>query len=112
MGNIAIRLNPQKLTNPDLDIRYALPDLVNEHTGSRIRDDGYDYDTESDNTLIVYLSCARPILDVEEVISILRDHEVCGNKVLDSVVIGISDDSRNFQIVHPDGGGEFVVTDW
>ena len=112
MGHIAIRLNPQKLTNPDLDIRYALPDLVNEHTGDRVKDDGYDYDSDTDNTLIVYLACAGPAADVQEVIRILRDHEVCGNKVLDSAVIGISDDSRNFKIVHPDGGGEFTVTDW
>jgi hypothetical protein len=112
MGHIAIRLNPQKLTNPDLDIRYALPDLVHEHTANRIKDDGYDYASDSDNTLIVYLSCVSPVADVQEVIRILQSHEVCGNRVLDLAVIGISDDSRNFKIVHPDGGGEFTVTDW
>jgi hypothetical protein len=112
MGHIAIRLNPEKMSNPDLDIRYKLPDVVNEHTEGRVRDDGYDYASESDKTLIVYLSCASPVADVQEVIRILRDNEVCGNRVLDSAVVGISEDSRNFKIVHPDSEGEFTVRDW
>jgi len=112
MGHIAIRLNPEKMSNPDLDVRYELPDLVNERTDGRIRDDGYDYASEDDNTLIVYLACASPVADVQEVIRILREYEVCGNRVLDSAVVGISEDSKEFKIVHPTSGGQFTVRDW
>jgi hypothetical protein len=112
MGHIAIRLSPEKMNNPDLDIRYKLPDLVNEHTAGRVRDNGYDYASDSDNTLIVYLSCASPVADVQEVLRILGHYEVCGNRVLDSAVIGIAEDSREFTIVHPTSGGKFTVRDW
>jgi hypothetical protein len=112
MGQIAIRLKPEGMSSPDLDIRYRLPDLVNEQTNGRIRDDGYDYASETDNTLIVYLSCATPAADVQEVIRILQEHEVCGNRVLDSAVIGISEDTNEFEIVHPSNGGKFTVRDW
>src|SRR5262245_7769319 len=112
MGHIAIRLSPGQMRNPDLDVRYELPELLNKRTDGRIRDDGYDYASADGNTLIVYLSCTSPVKEVQEVIKILRDCKVCGNRLLDSAVVGVSEDSRNFKIVHPDGGGEFTVRDW
>jgi hypothetical protein len=108
MGNIAIQLSPEKLHNPDLGIRYHLPDFVIEHTEGRIQDDGYDYAGDTGNTLIIYLSCPSPVEEVQEVIRILQDHEVCGNRVLDSAVVGISEDSTDFKIVHPISEGALV----
>ena len=43
MPTIALRLDPRELINPDLDIRYALPDLLVERSGGVLSDDGYDY---------------------------------------------------------------------
>ena len=39
--------------NPDLDVRYRIPDLVEEATGGRVQDNGYDYPNDDDNTLTV-----------------------------------------------------------
>ena len=48
METIIIVLDSKKMTNPDLDIRYTLPDRIEEYTNHQIRDNGYDYlsDTE------------------------------------------------------------------
>jgi hypothetical protein len=34
MPTIYVRLDPRELTNPDLDIRYVLPDFVTEKSGA------------------------------------------------------------------------------
>ena len=43
MQTIIIVLNPGKLENPDLDLRYLVPDRIEEVSGGAIEDDGYDY---------------------------------------------------------------------
>ncbi len=48
METIVIALNPGKLSNPDLDLRYRIPDRIEEETENAVQDNGYDYiDTES-----------------------------------------------------------------
>ena len=47
MQTIIVLLNPGKLQNPDLDLRYCVPDRIEEVSNSFIQDNGYDYiDTE------------------------------------------------------------------
>ena len=43
MQTIIIVLNPKKMENPDLDIRYLLPERIEEITEGMVRDNGYDY---------------------------------------------------------------------
>ena len=43
MPTIYVRLDPRKLDNPDTDLRYALPDLIQEASCGEVKDDGYDY---------------------------------------------------------------------
>ena len=43
MQTIIVLLNPGKLENPDLDIRYQIPDRIEEVSGGIIQDNGYDY---------------------------------------------------------------------
>lgn len=43
MQTIIIVLNPGKLENPNLDLRYLVPDRIEEVSGGAIEDDGYDY---------------------------------------------------------------------
>ncbi len=111
MGHIAIKLDPSKLANPDADIRYRVPDLIAAHTDNRVADDGYDYDDE--DIMTVFLRCPSPTDDVKQVLNILREHSVCNNALLDTAVIGVSDGSAIFQIVHPpDQTATFVLEDW
>lgn len=43
MQTIIIVLNPGKLENPDLDLRYDIPDRIEEVSHGAIQDNGYDY---------------------------------------------------------------------
>ncbi len=43
MQTIIITLDPEQMDNPDLDIRYLLPDRIDEYTEGAVTDNGYDY---------------------------------------------------------------------
>lgn len=43
MQTIIVKLEPGKLKNPDLDLRYLVPDRIEEISNGAIRDNGYDY---------------------------------------------------------------------
>ena len=45
MQTIIIKLDSRKMENPDLDIRYTLPERIEKITSGRIADNGYDYIT-------------------------------------------------------------------
>lgn len=53
MQTIVILLDPGKLINPDLDLRYLIPDRIMELTDGAIQDNGYDYiDREGSGPLL------------------------------------------------------------
>ncbi len=111
MGHIAIKLDPAKLKNPDADLRYRVPDLVAEYTDDSVIDDGYGYDDR--NIMTIFLRCSTPADRVHEVIAILRQHQVCDNALLETAIIGVSDDSSTFKIVYPaENGDTFLVDNW
>lgn len=43
MQTIVIVLDPEKLKNPDLDLRYRIPERIEEVSNGAVRDNGYDY---------------------------------------------------------------------
>lgn len=43
METIILKLDAEKMKNPDLEIRYILPARVEEYTDHIITDNGYDY---------------------------------------------------------------------
>ena len=47
MQTIIVLLNPGQLQNPDLDLRYLVPDRIEEVSASLIKDNGYDYIDQS-----------------------------------------------------------------
>lgn len=44
MTSLVIILDPAKLEHPDLDLRYAIPDLLHKLSEGNIEDNGYDYE--------------------------------------------------------------------
>ena len=109
MGEIAIRLNPALLDNPDADLRYRVPDVIQEATSGQVRGDGYDYG--DDNMMTIFLMSNNPERDVELVIQALGSQKICDNQLLDSAVIGTSNDHQTYSIVYPtDSQGQtFIV---
>lgn len=53
MQTIVIRLAPAKLKNPDLDLRYVVPDEIEKVTKGAISDNGFDY--LPDNSMGIWL---------------------------------------------------------
>ena len=43
MHTIIVLLNPAKLENADLDLRYCIPERIEKVSNSLIQDNGYDY---------------------------------------------------------------------
>ncbi|WML33320.1 hypothetical protein [Clostridium sp. OS1-26] len=75
MGSIAIKLDPSKMDNPDLDLRYIIPDKSEELTKGAVKDDGYDYSSDGTNSIIIFLSSEDPKKYVNEVLDILRNED-------------------------------------
>lgn len=68
MSTIIIKMDSQKLINPNLDMRYTIPDYIQEYTKGKITDNGYDYVNESGTELAVWLDAEDAAAQVEDVI--------------------------------------------
>ena len=86
MPSITLRLVPQRLKNPDLDIRYVLPDLLAEKSGGLIEDDGYDYEEGSD-AMLVFLKTTNLEEALACISDVIMNTEVLGNDLKDAVEI-------------------------
>ncbi len=100
MGTIAIKLNPQELINPGLDVRYTIPDKIEELTNGKIKNDGYDYLEDGFNSMVIFLSSLTPKQEVKDVLNILDKEMFCENKILETAVIAF-EENNNYIVVHP-----------
>lgn len=55
MQSIVISMDSRRMENPDLDIRYTLPDRIEEWSEGAVQDNGYDYVDEEGHILAVWL---------------------------------------------------------
>ena len=110
MPTIAIRLDPRHLANPDLDIRYVLPDLLEARSGGVISDDGYDY--VGDVPYLVLFLQTQDVAGALRVIdSVIKKEEILGNRLAEGVVVGWKDEGR-YTITYPaDFAGEFPTNE-
>ncbi|MDO4943618.1 MAG: hypothetical protein Q4E74_00285 [Ruminococcus sp.] len=103
MQTIIIKLNPSKLENPDLDLRYSVPERIVEISGGAISDDGYDY--LEDNSLGLWLKadCANDSYPL--IVELLSNEKFLNNDLSLSAEIYISekecDDIENCSKVFP-----------
>jgi hypothetical protein len=88
MHTIILKLFPSRLANPNLDIRYVLPDLLVEKSEGQIEDGGYDYEAAAD-TMLIYLLTE----DLERAIGCITDlvegTQVLGNDLKEGMEIVI-----------------------
>ena len=89
MQTIIITLDASKLTNPDLDITYDLPDRIDEYTNGEVKDNGYDY--LSDTVLGIWLETDNAAEKAEQVIKLLKEEKFADNDLSVSAEIYISD---------------------
>ena len=72
MQTIIIKLDSQKLVNPDLDMRYTIPDYIEAYTDGVVTDNGYDYVNEDGNELAIWLDTQDAAAQVQNVIHCLK----------------------------------------
>ncbi|MCI8403230.1 MAG: hypothetical protein HFI38_14260 [Lachnospiraceae bacterium] len=109
MQTIIVLLNPGKLENPDLDLRYCVPDRIEEVTGSLIKSNGYDYidteDGEPGPLMGIWLETENAGENWHMVRELLQREKFIGNDLSLSAQIYISendtDDLENCMLVFP-----------
>ncbi|MCR5205429.1 MAG: hypothetical protein K6E47_10255 [Lachnospiraceae bacterium] len=90
MQTIIITLNSDKMDNPDLDIRYVLPDRIDEYTDGAITDNGYDY---LDNDIMgIWLETDDAAGNVAKVIQLIESEEILENDLTKAAQIFISEE--------------------
>jgi hypothetical protein len=101
MASLVIQLDPQKLDNPDADIRYRLPDLLAERSGGVIRDDGYDYLGE-EPLLVLFLKVSKLEPALECVLDVVENVRVLDNDLRPATVVAVKHRGKQ-KVVYPVG---------
>jgi hypothetical protein len=86
MPTIILKLIPSRLTNPDLDLRYLLPDLLAERSGGLIVDDGYEYEDGSD-ALLIYLRTEDLKRALAAIADLVEGTRVLGNELREGLEV-------------------------
>lgn len=99
METIVIVLDPEKLANADLDLRYLVPDRIEEVTQGAIQDNGYDYlDDSASSPMGIWMQTASAGESWPKVLSILREETFLDNDLSRSAEIYISqEDAAEFE---------------
>lgn len=90
MQTIIIVLDSKKMTNPDLDIRCILPERIEEYTNNQIKDNGYDY--LSNTELGLWLETDDSIKNAEKVIQLIKAEKFLNNDLSHIADIYISEE--------------------
>ncbi len=90
MQTIIITLDSTQMDNPDLDIRYLLPDRIDEYTEGAVRDNGYDY--LDNDVMALWLETEDAAGNVEKVISLIESEEILENDLTKAAVVYISEE--------------------
>jgi hypothetical protein len=107
MHTIVLRLDPRLLDNPDLDIRYLLPDLLAERSGGVIADAGYDY-VGDHPLLLVFLKAAshRPALAC--ILDVVENVRVLNNDLRRGTAVAVEREGGHKDVYPPDFEGPFL----
>ena len=109
MQTIIVVLNPGKLENPELDLRYSVSDRIEEVSDSLIQDNGYDYidveDGQSGPLMGIWLATENAGKNWHIVSKLFQSEKFMGNDLSLSAQIYISendtDDLENCMLVFP-----------
>lgn len=109
MQTIIVALNPGKLENADMDLRYSVSDRIEEVSGSLIQGNGYDFiDTEDGQPgplMGIWLATENSSENWHIVSELFQSEKFMGNDLSLSAQIYISendtDDLENCVLVFP-----------
>lgn len=89
MQTIIVKLEPGKLANPDLDLRYLIPDRIEEISAGAIQDNGYDY-LEND-ALGIWLMAESAEKSYPVVIKMMQEERFLENDLTQAAEVYISE---------------------
>ncbi|MDP1824999.1 MAG: hypothetical protein Q8L48_17210 [Archangium sp.] len=96
--SFVLKLSPGALENPDLDLRYDLPDAIAAQSGGRIQTNGYDYDDGVGPSLLLFLVAQAPG-DLSLILTVLDSGPMLGNDLRETPVA--VEDGGICSYVHP-----------
>ena len=85
---IIIKLNAGLLENPDTDLRYVLPERIEEFTSHLVSDNGYDYLSSSE--LGIWLETEHAEEMAQRIAELMQKEKFCQNDLSLSAEIYIS----------------------
>ncbi len=91
MQTIIIVLEPKKMENPDLDIRYLLPERIEEITEGMVRDNGYDY--LPNNDLGIWLDAEEANKNAKSIIHLIKTERISDNDLSGAAEIYVSEEN-------------------
>jgi hypothetical protein len=107
MPTIILQLDPNHLTNPDLDLRYLLPALLEQKTNHLVQDDAYDYVGTPPNTImLLFFQTAAPQLALQKILQILKTERPLHND-LSQIPIALHDNNQLTVLHPPNFAGKF-----
>lgn len=90
-------------------MRYLIPAKIEELTNKEVTDDGYDYLDDKESSMLIFLQCKNPEVDVVKVLDIIRKVDFLGNRILDAGIVAINK-GDGYEVIHPDGyDKDFIV---
>ncbi len=95
MQTIVISMDSRKMENPDLDIRYTLPDRIEEWSEGAVRDNGYDYTGEDGFGLAVWLETEDAEAWWPKLVELLKTEKFCENDLSKSAFVLISEEETS-----------------
>lgn len=106
MQTIVIVLNPTKLENPDLDLRYCIPDRIEEVSNGAVQDNGYDFiDSEEGELMGIWLATELAVENWQLIVKLFQEEKFKENDLSVSAQIFISEndtaDIENCTLVFP-----------
>lgn len=96
---IIVELDPERLENPDLDLRYALPDLLAERSHGTIRDEGYDYVPNS-NLLRLFLNARDREIALKCIVEVIETERLLENNLRPGTAVAVESNGI-LEVVYP-----------
>ena len=91
MQTIIISMDSRKMENPDLDIRYTMPDRIEEWSEGAVKDNGYDYTDEDGYGLAVWLQTEDAEAWWPKIVGLLKRERFEDNDLSQSALVLISE---------------------
>lgn len=109
MQTIIVVLNPGQLENPDMDLRYSVPDRIEEVSNNVIQSNGYDFvdaeDGQPGPLMGIWLETENASENWPIISNLFQEEKFIGNDLSKSAQIYISendtDDLENCTLVYP-----------